>query len=478
MQLRIVEEQHRDELKSETEKREQSIALARASLTPEAIFGDHFHDILLRVGSWWNARAEFAQERKKQNLPIEETVSHEASGGLQLFVLNAGMIALALYDRRRARRDLSPATLKQTSAAAGSRRRKSKRDAGVDVPAVLARRDHDPIEMALIESFREAQADATSLTAMRTADSASNQSPTTRKQLLRMIINTPAEWWYTAYQVMLSRCESILRSGVDPRPADLLYVVHTVTLGFFLATGSRESEVYGIQLDINFNPATRHLQFTPGERKNHRALICRVQEALVPQWLLDFYLQVVRPRLLVNGQPGERHLLMTSGGRPVRPGSAIMFLQAVARSAVSTGKLTVPAEPYEFGEHVIRMAMGHWVRRKFGSAKAATFLGDNVATVDKYYSILDGTELDLSGLQSIEGFTPAVDEIRSLQHVSAHGGVSVDVTVPERTLQSASARTASYADKLLTIGEMLQRGLLDKEEFDQAKRDLKVEYAK
>jgi hypothetical protein len=455
------------------------VAEQKAALTPERIFGPRFVPVMQRATEWWAARAKFAEQRREAGLPEEETVSHESSGGIHTSVVTAGLIALALFDRARVRRGAAAMPVKGLAAGEPADSLTRRESAGVDVLGALLEGNLTHAEQALAEAYSASIAEGTNMIATRIRDNEDTASPNTRKNIVAMLEQTPAEWWVTAYQVMLRGCEPLVhRDGAKLSEAERLLIAHTFAFGVFIATGGRESEVYGAELDGNFDRRTRNYRMRAGQRKNRKPLLGRLHRCVIPDWLLDLYLDVVRPTLVASVGVDCGRLLVNSGGRPLRGSSGLAMLEAIAAAAVSAG-LTIPADPSTFGEHAIRLAMGHRMRREYGTEAAAQFLGDTKAVVEKMYSIFDGRELDHSGLQCDANLFPVPSALPRSGTLPAGAGGSARKDRPPTPATTPASRVQTPRGYSVELGVLLaakQAGDVDAAEYAEAKRDLARRY--
>jgi hypothetical protein len=484
LNLLVVEELPEDFRKSEQElasmsesQREELLGAQeawrlahKATLTPETLLGKRFEVVLDRATEWWEQRAAFAKARREQGWPEEDNISHESSGGIHGAVVSAGLIALALYDRMRVGRKADAAPVKGLKENMPVDTATRHRGAGVDVLGAFGQGDQTSVEHALLTAYRLSTSEATEMMASRVEDNVRSGNANTRKSHVRMLEQTPAEWWYSVYQAMLSECETLYRRGGTLSGAELLRVAHTFTFGVFLSTGSREGEAYGAEIGRNFKRETRAFDLDKSQRKNERPLFGKLHTHILPDWLLDFYLDVVRSALVAQTPKDCRRLLVNSLGRPMRGANALPFLEAIARTAVSIG-FKIPAELCEFGEHAIRLAMGHWVRVEHGREAAADFLGDSVAVVDKTYSVRDARRLDVSGLQRMKDILPAPNVVQAALHAPA--SVPKRKHVEKGNGAIPEAPHTGYSANLLKLIAAKDAGWIDDQEFAEAKADLR-----
>ena len=376
------------------------------SLLPEDVFGVHFEDLWLRImGRWRDAAAQ-------SNGP-----SHEASSGLCKYLIDGGLIALALFDRSRFKHHMQA-----PQAAAAERTRAG--GAGLQRRLLTAVRREgvlSDIELELLAAYEISRNDSTGLNRIRLT-SPFGSGLNTEKDLRRLIKETPFVHFQRAQDWMVAHCETLVTcTTVAQREVDVWFTL-AVANALLLSGGCRRGELCHLREGIqsNLGKGARDVHIRASDRKNRKPLDFAVRQRWAPDWLLEHYFAVVRPRVAARagGTDSEFPFLLlnpTTGspygcaeenpndgsGRevgPFRNRKSALAKSWVRRMAYvfDTLGFLVPCAPSSFGLHIVRNVGGHAVFVKHGLERAAAWLGDSVATVEGTYADLKGELVDTS----------------------------------------------------------------------------------
>lgn len=379
---------------------------APRDLTLREVFGDQARLIGERFKAWWATRAAAGE------------VSDATSGGLTSVLVSAAMIARALSDRAAHQRGVRPVEAEPQS------RRNWERDL------------RTPEEEAWFRGYFALTAMADTLEEKRKKSGAGHVN-TTCKDIVRMVQETPPQWWLQVLDSMLARVETGVAAG---RTGAKFYglVKNTYLLGFVISTGLRRSELAHIRIGSYVNPQGKLVdrQYGPSnrekrvvklravDRKNQRQHSAGVRERFCPQWLETLYLETARPFFLAKR--GQQHdwLFVTNTGKPYgcenetnaggrtaadihrsftrRQQLTKTFQQQVATAAAQLG-LRVPDTDHEFGFHAIRGVFAYLLFQTpgLGVTAAANWLGDHSDTVEGTYAEVDGTLVDVSACRDL-----------------------------------------------------------------------------
>jgi integrase len=394
-----------------------ALGIDAAELTPVEALGNRYHEIRSAVRDEWAERAAFAQARRDAGLPPEDTVSDASSKGVEHYILAIGMMAQALLRRLQ---------LQHAQRRTNDLRRAG--DTGVIKIDKRAMRGgiSEPDEQALNEAYEDSQLQAQMLKAARIERNGKTGDSNTAKSLDRIIDEMPARKWHAIYQELLKQIERMhrKRGGVYTQRFCSL-VRHALVLSVLLSTACRESELYHLRFDIQFDRAKRVIVWRAIDRKNRKRHFGTLRPGLVPDWLLDLWCDECRPWLMTG-----QHV--AAGRTPVAPhefvftnldGHAIgcveedphgghrdlagfenrkghastSFLNTLAATAAALG-IVLPEGWGEFSEHAIRGAVAHDVASdpELGPEAAAKLLGDELRTILTSYARRDARTVDVT----------------------------------------------------------------------------------
>jgi integrase len=377
-----------------------------ADLTLQDVFGDSARLIGEKFKTWWAARADGGE------------VTDATSGGLTSVLLSAAMVARALCDRAAHQLGARAATGKAAS---------------------LLEWEHGlrtSEEEAYFRGYQALTAQAEQLEEKRKT-SESGHVHTTAKDVVRMIRQTPPQWWQQVLDAMLADVQAGVARGRTGKKFFRL-VSASYLLGFVISTGLRRSELAhvrigayvnrkGERVDRQYGPrnrAARVVKLRAVDRKNRRQHIAGVRERFCPLWLEALYLDTVRPFFLAKGRQEHDWLFVNGSGAPYgcinetdsgqRTAEDMhrsttrklmltkTFQQQVASAAARIG-LPLPDEIHEFGFHAVRNVFAFLLFQTpgLGVTAAANWLGDRTQTVEGTYAEVDGTLVDLSACRDL-----------------------------------------------------------------------------
>lgn len=456
------------------------LGLGASDLTPAQALGVRYHEIRSAMRDEWAERAGYARARKDAGLPTEDTISDASSKGIEHYVLCIGMMAQALLRRLQLQR-------------AGRRANDLRRvgDAGaIKIDKRVMRggiAEHD--EQALHEAYEDTLLQAEMLKAARIARNGKTGDSNSAKSLERIIEDMPARRWHAIYRALLTKVQRMRRErGRAPTRRWCKLVQHTLILSVLLSTACRESELYHLRFDIQFDRAKRVITWRAVDRKNRKRHFGTLRPALVPDWLLDLWCDECRPWLMSDQHVAAQRPAVAAhsfvfvnldgnaigcvdedahGGRrdlagfENRKGSAsTSFVNTLAAVAAELG-VVLPEGRGEFGEHAIRGAIAHDVAcdPELGPEAAAQLLGDDVKTIRRSYSRLDARSVDVTLLAAFA----------DLRHqVSQPAGKSAASSVEA----SSGSEALDWADEMRALLADRRAGRIDDEEFALLKADL------
>lgn len=407
-----------------------------ADLTLQDVFGDSARLIGEKFKTWWAARAEAGE------------VTDATSGGLTSILVSAAMMARALCDRAAHQRGAQAKAGKAASLLEWER----------------SLRTYE--EEAYFRGYQALTAQADQLEEKRKT-SESGHVHTTAKDVVRMIRQTPPQWWQQVLDAMLAEVQAGVAKG---RTGMKFYrlVSATYLLGFVISTGLRRSELAhlrigayvsrkGERVDRQYGPgnrAARVVKLRAVDRKNRRQHIAGVRERFCPSWLETLYLDKARPFFLTKGRQDHDWLFVSSTGKPYgcinetdtgqRTASDMhrsttrklmltkSFQQQVASAAARLG-LPLPDEIHEFGFHAVRNVFAFLLFQTpgHGVTAAANWLGDRTQTVEGTYAEVDGTLVDVSACRDLAFALPT-------EVVAANGETEDTAIVAPRGLTSTA----------------------------------------
>lgn len=352
---------------------------------------------------------------------------------IQQYVVGAGLIAEALYERSRHEAGHEVAIIAD---------RKGKGRAGVDAVAeegVAKTRE----QQVLWDGYRLSRERAGNL--QRSAEefgSAANKN--TQKDIAEIIRKTPPDWYWDVFQRSLELARRSLQTDGEGEEHHRL-IRDVYAFGLLLSTGMRGQEMADVRLDLQYperewgkGGGDRVLTLHRKDRKNDRGHVCVVREVFVPGWLESAYLKQSRRWLMRNLRPttqrwglerGEvhQHLIVDNGGEAL--GSVEEIQDRSGRDPMATeirvnwfrdtwknrfGRIAwehcgrkCPTGDGEFTLHTIRNVQGYYLYQRariagehFGELHpamvAANYLGDNPQMVQDTYGGIDASLIDSS----------------------------------------------------------------------------------
>ena len=231
----------------------------------------------------------------------------------------------------------------------------------------------------------------------------------TRKDIREIYEQTPPAYWLKTLHAMLAETEKIKRANRADLDS-LMHVQFTLALALLISTGMRWSELCHVRLDVQFSPEHRRKQqivLRKTDRKNKKVHTVHVSPDIVPVWLLAFYLDVVRPKLLKK--KAHEWLIVQPSGDPVgcpeekadgtgrdirifngRKGRHHILWQERVGPWAFNANGHCPEEEGRLTPHCIRNAFAAYLVIRFGISRAAHYLGDSESSVDDTYGFLTG----------------------------------------------------------------------------------------
>jgi integrase len=392
--------------------------LPPASLTPDELLGEQFPVILGEMTDWW--------ERRRAGL-AEGAQGSARAGAIRQYVIAMGQFALAYYERLRHARGQRVHVASTTNAE--TRERRERLDWRQEEGAVKS-----AVEAMVWDAYRMAgqYADAMAGT-VRGEKGKRAQRPNEFKNLERIIRNTPPTFWIALLDAMIEEVGAAKRAGRDHGRRYYLLVLDAFTLGLYISTGCRNSEMLHVRLDVQFtdeNRVLRRIELRARDRKNRKAHTVLLQPAFLPDDLIDEYLKRTRPYFMrelhierdrPDAVRAHQFLLVSAEGtaygctEELRDGTgrkkrgfrqrarqhSQRFKTHMAKAAVRHG-LSLPGRKYEFGLHPLRGACGYAVYHQLGLVAAADYLGDSLETVEAAYSAKSGLLVDSSVLRGLD----------------------------------------------------------------------------
>ena len=439
-----------------------------STLLVARVFGEDYGRIIDRLVEVWGKTGE-----------------HEYSAGLRDIIVQSGMIAYALFRRAGHHAD-------QTFTSGEEKSRRERRRI-VREEAAVPQTDQ---QRAYLNSYDEAQGWAAEVAQEMEKRSPSAANSNSIKDIREVVRDTPPNYWIAILDGFLEEIRSAERSGHDEEYGFHSLVLAAVIHGLILSTGFRQAEptharfgsgpVDHYDREAQTGERDRVIRLFRWDRKNGRALNGVIRERYLPCWLEELYLQrtvrffknrglkgpttgprlAERPRAtlecpaptggidVATGLPFADHafLLVNTFGVPYgcpeeaqfgegrderrhaqRVSNMAKFWKRRALRMAARLGLRIPPGEYGFTLHDMRNVMGYWVRSRYGTPQAASYLGDSEGTVETFYSALDGQDVDLSGVEDLpapqllgEPAAP-VAPVAPVASDSTNGMTSVDV---------------------------------------------------
>lgn len=434
-----------------------------ATATPARLFGATAADHADAIATWWEERAARGE------------VAGEWTTGLKGILIPASMFALGCYERIKKARGATLALKVGTDGAT------TRLDQGAEEAA-----DKTAEEAAYYSAYREIQHFHGGLVAHASKSAHSNAGgrrggPNAHIDVLTLMRTVPPSWWQSTLNAMIAA----VRAGMmRDNSTDFHRLVHdTVWTAMLISTGCRGEELAHIRFDIQAQhfASERRITLRKVDRKNERHHTAFATSAILPEDVLQHYLNVSRPffmRKLDGGATAHPFLFMNAKGTPIgcpeeapdgdpttRNGKALdsrlaayrnRWQSAIARHAVLAG-VPVPAVAYGvLGFHSVRRVHGFMVYLTMGLEMAANYLGDHPQSIMDRYASIAGDFVDVAALRTLPLF----------QHLPA-------VEVP--TQPALIAGTAS--DDLDILVRAWGKGLLTDDEFTARKAALQAPQA-
>jgi hypothetical protein len=330
------------------------------------------------------------------------------------YVLAAGLIAEAIYRRIRHERGLKVAQLSAEQAAKKPRW-------GLD-PTVEEGAAKAPIEEALWEGYQLSRRVAGRLKA-EARNYGENEGPNTRKDIRRIVAQTPFGWFHTVLQAYLRLARRSLETDAESREHHEL-VRDAFILALFASTLIRGEEAVHLRCDVHLPPEAFdpdhekpiRIKLRSIDRKNGSRHTVQLFPDLMPAWLRAAYLGDSRPWLVRHLPADQRHqhLLVDNAGRAFgcagedldgrrrdskkqiekRVGALReLFKNHVGRVAWEHCGLECPTRDGDFTLHVVRNAGAAAIYATHGKTAAAQALGDSETSVTNHYGFLDGEQV-------------------------------------------------------------------------------------
>lgn len=349
--------------------------------------------------------------------------------GLRGNVTSAGLVAEALYERRRHQ---------DGHAVALNHNPRLKK--GVDI--IEEEGAHkSPVQDALWQGYTYSRKVAGNLSyeAIEFGDAAGTN---TQKNIAEIIRLTPPDWYWDVHQVALRLAKRSLETDGESEEHHRL-IRDVYVFGVLLSTGMRGHECAHVRLDLQYPEHRRKDRGTQGDRiirlhrkdrKNTREHSVVIRDVFVPIWLEEAYLEQSRPWLMRNLEStaerfglarnqAHQHLIVDNSGRALgsveegmdregRDGRAVEARVSWLREAVKNrfGRIAwehcgrkCPVQDGYFTLHSIRNVMAYYIYQsaklagdKHPATAAANYLGDNPSQVQDVYGGVDGQHIDSS----------------------------------------------------------------------------------
>lgn len=402
------------------------LGLDPTKVTVAEVFGTRFSDIIDEMMEAW---------AKVQNRRV--------SGGLKDLIVSAGMISYSLF--------------RKTGHEVAGRRHEEGDGSRKEMRRILQEEEGSVkigIEADFFEAYRTSGARAAEVTVEMAEQSLTQDAINTEKDVREIMERTPPRYWRAIQREFLREIEAGVKAGRDNHKFHstvLVAVIH----GIILSTACRQNEPTHVRIgtgrhdhyDIEgqADQPNRVISLFKWDRKNGKALNVLLRDTYLPRWLEDFYLTVTRPFFIARGLKGDKkgprlmarpgsnsvseELVDTESGLPysdhpfylvntfgvpfgcpeegefgqgrdegahaVRVGNMAKFWCRHAAKAAAAAGLEIPTGAYGFTLHDIRNVLGYEVKEKYGLEAAANLLGDSVQSIEKYYSAMDGANVEL-----------------------------------------------------------------------------------
>jgi hypothetical protein len=431
-----------------------------ATATPDRLFGTAAADQADAIATWWEARAKRGE------------VAGDWTTGLKGILIPASMFALGCYERAKKTRGATLALKVGTDGAA------TRLDRDTEEAA-----DKTAEEAAYYAAYREIQHFHEGLVAHASKSAHSNAGsrrggPNALVDVLILMRTVPPSWWQSTLDAMISE----VRAGMARDNSSNFHrlVQDTVWTAMLISTGCRGEELAHIRFDIQakYFASERRIMLRKADRKNVRGHTVFATSTILPEDVLQHYLEVSRPffmRNLEGGSSAHPFLFVKTDGAPIgcpeeapdgneesRDGKALdsrlnsyrsRWQSAIARHAVLAG-VPVPAAAYGvLGFHSVRRVHGFMVYLTMGLEMAANYLGDHPNSVMGAYAAIAGDFVDVASLRNLPLF----------KHLPATAAPAQPVV------------TADVApDDLDVLVRAWGRGLLTDEEFTARKEALQT----
>jgi hypothetical protein len=369
-----------------------------ATVHPEEVFGIELPQVLDEVELWWKEKCDRGE------------VSAAKTSMLASMLRSAAGFAYVLWARRRHERRI---------ALRGDQQSQKLRERRAEGAVAM-----DPLEDELYFAYETASGMAD------VVDKALSNSPrgagrNTRKDIRRVVEQTPIGYWQATLQLMLTQVQLKRAKGERSR-AYCMLVQAAYRLAWLICTGMRWQELHHVRLDLQYNADQRRrhrCSLRPIDRKNQEAHDVGVDVAFLPAWLESEWLHVCRPILV--GDHDHPWLFVTSGGHPIgcaeegvdgsgrddvtyenRLSGARSAWQAELGPWAYKANGYCPTEEGYFTPHCVRNAVGAELYSRFGVQRAADYLGDDPTIVRGHYGFLSGATSrvgELVGREDREG---------------------------------------------------------------------------
>lgn len=411
------------------------VALNRLNMKPEdlsvfRVFGSDYAELVQELIRAWR-----------------DAGVHEISGGLKDLIVHSGMVAYAAF--RKAAYEAG-CELSVLAEGASRRERRQFEDAELSRPKA-------GVEQVFLAAYEASNAASSDLTRQLKRRSPTGQTTNTEKDIRAIVRDTPPSYWLKLLDHLFAEIQPEKKKS-SPRSDEFHELVLTAVItGIVVSTAVRQHELSLLHVhDEKWMNASRPgdhvIRMASYNRKNKTDLMIVLRERFLPGWLQRIYQQETIPHFKARGLLGDARgprlaerspadsasgganerglpysdhsfLVMDNFGVPfgcvaegaygtnrnakrhhMRVSAMGKFWVRTAASAAKRAGLKVPTGRAHFTLHCIRNSVGAWIRKEYGLGAAASYLGDTERTVQKYYSALDGQDVDLSFIDP--GFNP------------------------------------------------------------------------
>jgi hypothetical protein len=449
------------------------VAVYRLGMKPEEmtliqVFGHDFGKILTALKTCWAEKADDPNFR----------VSAPKSGGLHAVIVNAGLVAYALWRYRGHRDGMRYRALvgEKTHLQLSGLNRLEEGEAMTEERRVL------------FEAYLESRRQADAINAAR-KNIGRTENVNTVKDLREIFRRTPPSYWVAILDAMIERVDRWNAAGRDDEEFHE-EVLATMLHGGFIAAGARGAEFTHIRLDRHYPPdrwAERVIDLWRADRKNRGSHELCFWEGAPPRRIEKIYHERTRPYFMRQSGADHQFFFVDTMGRPFgcveeeddgtgrdgiahrsRITSMRTFWSRKAAAAAIRAKLDIPSEHYGFTLHNLRGVFGLLIFHVGGLEWAMNYTGDRSPdTITGYYTALKarGIEPKEKAVLKRLGAPPMLLRVGE-QNTQADGSGAA----PHRPA------FAEYKAEYTELLELRKMGALTEEEFAAHVIEVKKRY--